>query len=149
MAATTSHTARKKHRRGVAVRAQGGALLLEVLISILIFSIGVLALVGLQARMTSAQSESKYRADASYLANEVVGLMWSDLSNRASYNALSCASHPRCNDWLEKVSSTLPNGNGAISIDATSQEVTITVTWEHGGEGTRTFTTRTRLNEAG
>jgi type IV pilus assembly protein PilV len=149
MAATMSCPARSSELRRRSARAQGGALLLEVLISILIFSIGVLALVGLQARMTSAQSESKYRADASYLANEVVGLMWSDLANRGSYNALSCASHPRCNDWLEKVTATLPNGSGAISIDATSQEVTITVTWEHGGEGTRTFTTRTRLNEAG
>lgn len=149
MAATMSCPTRRSERRGASAGLQRGALLLEVLISILIFSIGVLALVGLQARMTSAQSESKYRADASYLANEVVGLMWSDLANRANYNALSCASHPRCNDWLEKVSSTLPNGNGAISIDATSQEVTITVTWEHGGEGQRTFTTRTRLNEAG
>jgi type IV pilus assembly protein PilV len=149
MAAPTSFRTRSSEPRRQVPRLQGGALLLEVLVSILIFSVGVLALVGLQARMTSAQSESKFRADASYLANEAVGLMWSDLANRANYNGLTCANHPRCNDWLEKVTATLPNGAGAITIDAASQMVTISVTWEHGGEGSRTYTTRTRLSEAG
>lgn len=124
-------------------------MLLEVLVSILIFSVGVMALVGLQARMTEAQSESKYRADASYLANEAVGLMWSDMANRANYNGLTCTSHARCNDWLEKVSATLPNGTGTIVIDATTQMVTVTVNWEHGGAGARSFSTRTRLSDAG
>lgn len=124
-------------------------MLLEVMVSILIFSVGVMALVGLQARMTEVQSESKYRADASYLANEAVGLMWSDLANRSNYNGLTCASHARCNDWLEKVGATLPNGSGAIVIDATTQMVTVTVTWEHGSAGERSFSTRTRLSDAG
>lgn len=139
-----------RHRRATEPpRTQRGALLLEVLVSILIFSVGVLALVGLQARMTEAQSESKYRADASYLANEAVGLMWSDMANRSNYNGLTCASHARCNDWLEKVGSTLPNGSGSIVIDAATQMVTVTVNWEHGGAGSRSFSTRTRLSDAG
>lgn len=129
-------------------RTQGGAMLLEVLVSILIFSVGVLALVGLQARMTEAQSESKYRADASYLANEVVGLMWSDLINLSQYNGLSCSGHARCNDWLDKVSVTLPNATGAITINATTQMVTITVTWQRAGDTQRSFTTRTRISAA-
>jgi len=123
-------------------------MLIEVLVSILIFSVGVLALVGLQARMTEAQSESKYRADASYLASEVVGLMWSDVANINQYNGLSCAGHPRCNDWLDKVTATLPNASGAITIDATTQMVTITVTWQRAGDSQRSFSTRTRISAA-
>lgn len=127
---------------------QRGAMLIEVLVSILIFSIGVLALVGLQARMTEAQSESKYRADASYLANEAVGLMWSDVVNLNQYNGLSCAGHPRCNDWLDKVAATLPNASGSISINATTQQVTITVTWQRAGDTQRSFSTSTRITAA-
>ena len=47
---------------------QQGVVLLEAMIAILIFSVGVLAIVGLQAAMIKNTSESKYRADASYIA---------------------------------------------------------------------------------
>lgn len=86
------------HKRPTPMPSQRGMMLIEVLVSILIFSIGVLALVGLQARMTAAQSDAKYRADASYLANEVVGTMWGDLSHVANYNGTACTSNTRCSD---------------------------------------------------
>lgn len=127
---------------------QRGMMLIEVLVSILIFSIGVLALVGLQARMTAAQSDAKYRADASYLANEVIGTMWSDLSHVANYNGTACGANTRCSDWQSKVTNTLPNGSGSIVVDATTQMVTITVTWQHGSDDQHRYTTRTRLSAA-
>jgi len=71
------------------------------------------------------------------------------MANRSNYNGLTCASQARCNDWLEKVGATLPNGTGTIVIDATTQMVTVTVTWEHGDSGARAFSTRTRLSDAG
>lgn len=124
-------------------------MLIEVLVSILIFSIGVLALVGLQARMTAAQSDAKYRADASYLANEVVGMMWSDLAHVTNYNGTACTSHTRCSDWQTKVSNTLPNGSGSVIVNAATQEVTVTVTWRHGSDDQHTYSARTRLSTAG
>lgn len=136
------------NKRSPRMPSQRGMMLIEVLVSILIFSIGVLALVGLQARMTAAQSDAKYRADASYLANEVVGTMWGDLSHVANYNGTACTSNTRCSDWQSKVSSTLPNGNGSIVVDATSQMVTVTVTWQHGSDDPHSYTTRTRLSAA-
>jgi type IV pilus assembly protein PilV len=126
-------------------RQQSGVLLLEGLVAILIFSFAVLALVGLQARLTTAQSEAKYRADASYLANELLGVMWGDLSKVGSYNGQGCAQHTRCKDWMSKVTATLPNGNGAILIDADTQMVTVTVSWRHGREDTRSFSMRSHL----
>lgn len=129
-------------------RTQRGVMLLEVLVSILIFSIGVLALVGLQARMTTAQSESKYRADAGYLAQELMGVMWGDLGNLANYNGVTCAGYVRCSEWQTKVTNNLPNGTGAVTLNAANQEVTVTITWQHGSEPQRTYTTRSRLNAA-
>lgn len=57
---------------------QRGIMLLEGLIAILIFSLGILALVGMQATTLNHNSQTKYRLDASFLANKLIGRMWAD-----------------------------------------------------------------------
>jgi type IV pilus assembly protein PilV len=59
-------------------RAQRGAFLLEALIGILIFSLGVLGIVGLQAQAIRFTNDSEYRAEAVYLANSLISQMWAD-----------------------------------------------------------------------
>jgi len=66
-------------------RSQAGAMLLEALIAILIFSLGILAIIGLQAQSIRNTSEAKYRSDASYLGNQLIGRMWADRANLAGY----------------------------------------------------------------
>ena len=56
-------------------RLQGGATLLEAIIGILIFSLGILALVGMQALAIKQVNDAKYRADASFYANQIIGEM--------------------------------------------------------------------------
>jgi type IV pilus assembly protein PilV len=55
---------------------QQGSFLLEALVAILIFSMGVLAIVGMQTAAIKNSSESKYRSDANLLANQLIGQMW-------------------------------------------------------------------------
>jgi type IV pilus assembly protein PilV len=62
-----------------------GSVLLEALVGMLIFSIGILALVAMQAESIRNTSEARYRNDASYLANQIIGRMWADRPNLASY----------------------------------------------------------------
>lgn len=57
--------------------SQSGVMLLEALIAILIFSLGILGIVGLQASAVAASRDAKYRTDAALLANELVGQMMS------------------------------------------------------------------------
>jgi type IV pilus assembly protein PilV len=136
-----SHSAARRAAPASA-RRHRGYMLIEVLVSVLIFSIGVLALIGLQAKMTRAQTASKTRADATYLANELVGVMWSDMKNLGSY--ANCASYARCTDWQGKVTASLPGGAGTVTIvDATTGEVSITITWTQGSDGSHTYTTTT------
>lgn len=115
---------------------QNGFMLIEVLISVLLFSVGVVALVTLQASMTRAQTDAKIRADASNLATELVGLMWADPSNLGAYTTANCASTTQCNMWLAKVQQILPTNNTApvVTVDTTANSVTlgdvsITITW--------------------
>lgn len=119
-------------------------MLIEALVSILIFSIGVLALVGLQAKMTTAQTSSKIRTDAAYMANELIGVMWSDIKNVSTYD--KCASDP-CKDWNAKLAQSLPSATSTIAVDATNL-VTISITWKQGSGDTHTYTTSTYVRAA-
>jgi len=108
----------------------------------------VLALVGLQAQMTHAQSTAKSRADATYLANELIGVLWSDTANLSSYSG--CDSYARCSEWQAKVANGLPKGEGTVQVvDATTGEVTITVRWTSPSDGQHQYVTTTFIRAAG
>ena len=57
---------------------QCGAYLLEALIGILVFSFGILGIVGLQAQAMRFTNDSELRAEAVYLANALISKMWTD-----------------------------------------------------------------------
>ena len=100
---------------------QQGAVLVEAMISILIFSMGVLAIVGLQAAMVQNTTDSKYRADASYIAQQRIGTMWSDPGNLNSY--------------IEDATpiTDLPGGQRTVTQPVVGQFV-VTVGWTAPGE---------------
>lgn len=127
-------------------RSSSGFMLMEVLVSILIFSVGVLALIGLQAKLSKAQSASKLRTDASYLAQEAIGQMWADMAHAPQY-ASGCASYSPCNDWASKISQALPNGSGTITYNSAQDSYTITIVWQAAGEG-HSYSTTTTLKTA-
>lgn len=56
--------------------SQTGLVMLEGLIAILIFSMAILGVVGMQAVAIGKGTESQYRADAAFLANQLLGQMW-------------------------------------------------------------------------
>ena len=126
--------------------ASRGIALIEALIAILIFSFGVLGIVGLQASMTRAQGSAKFRADASYLANELMGSMWADIPNLSQYDTAStrCDAYARCQAWKTKVQGGLPGGEPVVAA-AGDGSVTITINWSVPGEGDHRYQTRTRV----
>jgi len=113
---------------------QRGSTILEALVAILIFSIGVLAVVALQAVMIKDSTGAKYRADASFLASELIGTMWGDTSHVSEYDTGGATYQPR-DDWLNLVSNTLASGTASVAVAASSaggsvsNNVTITLKW--------------------
>ena len=105
---------------------QQGVVLVEAMISILIFSVGILAIAGLQAAMVKNTTDSKFRADASFIAQKAIGEMWSDQTNLASYLGTNAVSE-------------LPNGT--LTATQSGVQVTVTVTWQQPGETQHNFTT--------
>ena len=138
---------------------QEGVMLIEALIGLLIFSIGILALIGMQATAMRATMDAKYRSEASFLANEIIGQMWVDrgaggtnLANYAIAPSLvpaSCTTESSC-AWFTRVSTLLPNSTGANAptISVSGREVTVIVRWQRPGESTvSNHTTVAQLND--
>ncbi|HSD59510.1 MAG TPA: hypothetical protein VLC55_01475 [Burkholderiales bacterium] len=115
---------------------QGGAFLLEALIGILIFSMGILALVGLQAASVNSVSESKYRIDSSFLANEIIAEMW--VADRRNVSAFSYpgGGATALSPWVAKVEATLPEAAAnpptidVVGNDVNGFMVTVTLRWK-------------------
>jgi type IV pilus assembly protein PilV len=121
-----------------------GFVLLEALVALLIFSMGALALMGLQVTMLHAQTGSKFRADAAFLANDLIGTMWSDAKNLPSY--VSCATHAPCAAWSTKVASLLPSGASTLTVNGTTGQVTIAISWQAPNDDLHTYKTETSIN---
>lgn len=60
---------------------QSGVVLIEALVAILIFSIGVVALMGVQAASVRSVSDSKLRLDAEFFVDQLVSDMMVDARN--------------------------------------------------------------------
>ncbi len=99
------------HRPSTKPRQLRGFMLLEVLIALLIFALGVLGLVGLQANAVKQSGEAKFRADATLLANELIGQMWVSDRSFATLSAQfgSAAEGPAYEAWVARVNANLPN----------------------------------------
>jgi len=132
-----------RHRRG-----ESGSMLLEALISILIFSMGILAIVGMQAASIKSAGDAKYRIDASMLANQLIGQMWVGDRTPATLRANFATGGASYNAWLGAVglpgtvldslpgaAANLPavvivNVPGVNPPSTTSSQVTVTVFWQ-------------------
>lgn len=115
---------------------QTGSVVLEALISILLFSIGILAIIGLQAASIKNVAAAKYRTDASLLANQVIGQMWVSNKNNAALVAnFSSPAGASYLAWANTVAQGLPGVSGipanapTIAIDA-SNNATVTLFWQ-------------------
>lgn len=125
---------------------QGGVALIEVLVALIILAFGILGVVGLQASMTRAQTSSTFRAEASFLAQRLIGDMWADRANLAGYDTETCEA--ACEDYLRRVATQLPRGESTVTVDAASGLVTIEIRWTPPGEDTNRFTTATAITNS-
>jgi type IV pilus assembly protein PilV len=131
------YSPRSSYRHGIT--KQQGVVLLEALVSILLFSLGVLALVGLQAAMVKNTADSEYRTVASYLAQRRIGFLWADPANVLAY--LEPA--PGTN-----ISTMLPNGLRIVTQPDPINSPNlfqITIKWQQPGQQQHSYTTTVNI----
>lgn len=120
--------------------SQRGVMLIEALLGIVIFSIGILAVMGLQAVSIKNTIDAQYRTEASFLANQVIGSMWTECgltcTNLSTFNTAS-GSNPKMTSWRTTVASRLPGitvgGTNSPTITVAGNAVTVTVFWQLPG----------------
>jgi type IV pilus assembly protein PilV len=135
----TSHRPRRDSR---------GIVLIEVLVSLLIFAFGILGLVGLQAAMARSQTASDARARAGYLATEIIGQMWADRPNLVTYATsatMPCGLKTRCGDWRAKVAAQLPAGVPTIVVNGATSAVSVTINWSLPNGAAHVYSTNTLI----
>lgn len=128
------------------IKNQKGILLLEAMIAILLFSVGVLAVVGLQANAIKNVAQSKYRSDASFFADQILGQIWANRNNAASYAYAGGTPPTVAAAWVQQVRDTLPNAQTysptiAITTNTyagpptySAYSITVTVFWQTADE---------------
>lgn len=124
---------------------QRGSILLEALIAFLIFSMGILGVIGLQATTINNTLDARYRADAAFLANQIIAQMWVDPDTTTSpptvKNTYACApctssnSNTNIQAWVNQIQSGfLPGGSSGTanqpSIAINGTQVTVTLYWQ-------------------
>lgn len=137
--------------------------LTEVLISMLILSVGMLGMAGLQIRGLQASHDSYYRTQAVALVQDMADRMRTNILNVAAYDGIDSAgtyAKPGCladnscvatnmagvdaYAWLNPASETsVPSllllGQGNITaVDLANRIFTITVMWDDDRQGTGT-----------
>ena len=129
---------------------QHGGFLLEALVGILIFSLGVLGLVALQGRAIGYTSDAQYRGEAAYLASAYIAKMWADSypnlparyddPGEAEYDAFQQAvfrlpgAAALANNPEVRITQAGPGGiadaGGGISLTGNSTLVEIVIQWQ-------------------
>jgi type IV pilus assembly protein PilV len=129
--------------------AQQGAFLLEALIGILIFSLGILGIVGLQAQAIRLTNDAEFRAEAVYLANSLISQMWADKRSTLKINYDSAVGGPKYNLFKSDVQTRLLGAvvaDPVVKVDTadlpsavtkTSSVVQVQIFWQLPGEPTQ------------
>jgi type IV pilus assembly protein PilV len=125
-----------------------GFTLIEVLVSVLVLSIGLLGLASLQATSLRFNNDSSVQTQAAYLASDMADRMRANVSQAANYPGASAAANTACysggcspsamtgNDiaeWNDELVN-LPAGQGTITAIAGGL-YRITVMWDENRTG--------------
>ncbi len=121
---------------------QNGVVILEVLVSIVIFAVGVLGIVGLQAVTAKAGTDARFRTEAAALGDELVARaqIWSDPATLATNFQNGGSEYAAWfNNRLSRAGSGLPAAAATVTFPATFTGtnagvlMTVQISWQAPG----------------
>ena len=137
--------------------------MIEVLIAVLVLSVGLLGMAGLQAVSLQMNHGAYVRSQAANLAYEITDSMRANRSAAADYNGTHSTTACITNftpssgtvaakdvaEWRNRLACLLPGGNGTIAFSSTTTaQATITVRWDesrYGGTSAEALSFTTEL----
>lgn len=121
----------------MAMRKQQGGLLIENLVALLLFSTGLMGMIGLLGTAYKQVADARHRNEASMLANQVLGQMWLDDKSNAALRAnYASPDGPKFIAWRSAVAGALPQAAQHAPTVAVGADnlVTVTVQWRLPGK---------------
>lgn len=133
-------------------KRQNGVVILEVLVSIVIFAVGVLGIVGLQAVTAKAGVDARFRTEAATLADELVARaqIWSDVSTMETNfksNTGGVTGGPEYQSWFDNrlaiAGSGLPGALATVAFPTpfaatgAGALMTVEISWQAPGSADR------------
>ncbi|MGZ8288566.1 MAG: type IV pilus modification protein PilV [Telluria sp.] len=132
------------------MKRQQGFSLVEVMVTMLVVSIGLLGIAGIIVNSMKNNHSSQSRSQATVLANDIIDRMRANRSTAETvpspYN-LALATTPDAtagvpgadlSEWRAAVAGSVPSGLGAVAVDPDTRNVTVTIQWNDsraGGDG--------------
>lgn len=142
------------------IQRQKGSFVLEAIIAILIFSMGLIGLIALQGTATATSTDTRYRIEANQFANRIISSIQANAVRtgetqfRASIDAFghnqtgdqctfsgTASAHPIVTTWLNDLSAAssagrLPDADAQIRVTwgtGTANQVRIIICWQQPG----------------
>jgi type IV pilus assembly protein PilV len=141
------------------MQKQTGFSLIEVLVTMVIISFGMLGIAGVIINGLKNNNSSYARTQASVLANDIIDRMranktTAELStypyNIALTDSPTGAGVPLndLNEWRASLATAIPSGTGSVAMDATTKKVTVVVQWDDSRASTDARGTDAEIQEA-
>lgn len=134
-------------QQSVGCGRQAGVSLLEVLVAIVVLSLGLLGLGSLQATGLRMNHSAYLRSLAAQSAQDMADRLRANrqAALAGAYNIAIGASAPdtstlpkrEVNEWLTSELAGLPAGDGSIAVNSANQTAIITVEWDDQRAGVR------------
>jgi type IV pilus assembly protein PilV len=99
--------------------SQRGSTLTEVMVSVVLFSVGVIGLMRVLGTAVQDTGSLQYRSTAATLADTLIGQMWVDRGNLPAYATTGTAM------------TELPNGQRVVTV--AGNVVTVAISWQAPG----------------
>jgi len=110
----------------VHINSVRGVTLIEVLVTVLVLSVGLLGVAALQGFSLQSGQGAYYRTQATNVAHEVA-----DYTRLNRSAAMASCSIPILNGWDNFVASQLPGGELAVQFtDCGAGEIQVSITWD-------------------
>lgn len=118
--------------------AKGGTLL-EGLLAIVLFSMGLLAILRLLTVSTIDNGNAQYRSEASLLASDLISRIWTgDRSYKGINDRFGNTQTDDYQDWLASVQQRLPGVTASSYVPkiviGSDRTVTVTLSWQASGD---------------
>ncbi len=122
-----------------------GFSLIEVLVALVVLSVGLLGLAALQSTAVEFNHDAYLRSQATILAYDIADRMRANREEATdeAYDSSFAGTLPACTDavagtvvqqdigaWRRALVCSLPSGNGQIDWDAAAEILTVTVRWD-------------------